>query len=42
MIDRVLLIAAAAAFALGAIGFPAQVNMVALGLLLWVLTLLVH
>lgn len=39
-IDLVLLIGAAISFALAAAGIPSRVNLEALGLLLWVLTLL--
>jgi hypothetical protein len=42
MLDRILLIAAAVSFGLATVGIPSTVNMVALGLLLWVLTLLIH
>ena len=41
MIDTILLIGAAVCFGLAAFGVKVQVNTVALGLLLWVLTLLI-
>jgi hypothetical protein len=37
----VLLVVAAACFGLAAAGIPARVNLVALGLLMWVLSVLV-
>jgi hypothetical protein len=40
-IDLLLVIGAAVSFALAVIGIPSRINLVALGLLLWVLTLLV-
>ena len=40
-LDLILLIAAAICFALAAIGIASRINLVALGLLLWVLTLII-
>lgn len=41
MLTLILLIVAAVCFGLAAFGVPAKVNLVALGLLAWVLTLLI-
>ena len=41
MIDTILLIAAAVSFGLAVFGVPSKVNLVALGLLFWVLTALI-
>ena len=40
-LDLILLIGAAICFALAAFGVSAKVNLVALGLFLWVLTLII-
>ena len=40
-LDFVLVVAAAISFALSAAGISSRINLMALGLLLWVLTLLV-
>jgi hypothetical protein len=37
-VDQLLFIAAAICFGVAAIGVPSRINLVALGLLLWVLT----
>ena len=42
MIDTILLIGAAICFGLATFGVNARISLVALGLLLWVLTLLIH
>lgn len=41
MLDTILLIGAAVCFGLATLGVNARINLVALGLLLWVLTALI-
>lgn len=41
-IDFILLVLAAICFIVAAIGIPSRINLIALGLFFWVLTLLIH
>jgi len=41
-IDTILLILAAVCFGVAACGFPSRINLIALGLLFWVITLIHH